>query len=43
MSLLDDHVVAGEAETWALVDDPTEEVPLWWPEDQSERDPAFSP
>lgn len=43
MSLLDDHVVRREHETWVLADDPTDEGPLWWPEDQSELDPAFSP
>ena len=39
MSLLDDHVVGGDdRETWALVDDPIEEAPLWWPDhDEPDR------
>ena len=38
MSLLDDHAGASEVETWAVPDDPTDEVPLWWPDDQAERE-----
>jgi hypothetical protein len=42
MSLLDDHVVRGEHETWVLADDPADEPPLGWPEDTSDRDPPLS-
>ncbi len=36
MSLLDPHEVGGDSETWTLADDPDEEAPTPWPDDQSD-------
>jgi hypothetical protein len=41
MSLLDDHAVGHEGETWTLPDDPHEEAPLWWPEDERGPGPGI--
>ena len=40
MSLSDDHLIAGDDDTWAVPSDPQEETPLTWPVEQSDPDPS---